>query len=129
MPSPQDDVVQNIGYKLYPSDFSPADTTKTTTTDASKFTYRDEFYKNRSSGKTDSQKEKRSLGSYIIMKIVSENPFSGKTYFYTIASRIINGGPWPAAPYQNNGPVTWGAAETPPAARHYPTTNTPRSGT
>ena len=36
----KDDVVHNIGYKLYPSDFSPADTT--TTTDASKFTYRDE---------------------------------------------------------------------------------------
>ena len=35
----QDDVVQTIGYKLYPSDFSPVDTT--TTTDASKFTYRD----------------------------------------------------------------------------------------
>ena len=41
-PSPlaaKDDVVQTIGYKLYPSDFSPVDTT--TTTDASKFTYRD----------------------------------------------------------------------------------------
>ena len=31
--------MQTIGYKLYPSDFSPVDTT--TTTDASKFTYRD----------------------------------------------------------------------------------------
>ena len=29
-----------------------------------------------------------SLGSHILLKIVSENQFSGKTYFYTIASRV-----------------------------------------
>ena len=34
---------------------------------------RDELYKNRSSGKTDSQSEKRSLGSPILLKIVAEN--------------------------------------------------------
>ena len=49
--------------------------------------FRDELYKNRSSGKTDSHRGKRSLGNYIILKIVSKNQFSGKTYFYTIASR------------------------------------------
>ena len=48
---------------------------------------RDELYKNRSSGKTDSQEDKRSLGSPILLKIVFENKFSGKTYFYTIGSR------------------------------------------
>ena len=46
----------------------------------------DELYKNRSSRKTDSQSEKRSSQSPILMKIVSENRFSGKTYFYTIGS-------------------------------------------
>ena len=40
-----------------------------------------QLYKNRSSGKTDSQQEKRSSGSPILLKIVSENRFSGKTYF------------------------------------------------
>ena len=40
----------------------------------------DEMYKNGSSGKTDSQ------GSPILLKIVSENLFSGKTNFYAIAS-------------------------------------------
>ena len=44
------------------------------------------MYKNRSSGKTDFQEEKRSSGSPILLKIVSENRFSGKTYFYTIAT-------------------------------------------
>ena len=34
---------------------------------------RDELYKNRSSRKTDSQQEKRSSGSHILLKIVSEN--------------------------------------------------------
>ena len=48
---------------------------------------RDELYKNRSSRKTESQyRKERSLGSRILLKIVSENRFSGKTYFYTIAS-------------------------------------------
>ena len=41
-----------------------------------------QLYKNKSSGKTDSQLEKRSSGS--LLEIVSENRFSGKTYFYTI---------------------------------------------
>ena len=40
-----------------------------------------QLYKNRSSGKTDSQKEPRSWGSPILLKTVSENRFSGKTYF------------------------------------------------
>ena len=48
---------------------------------------RDQLYKIRSSGKTDSQSEKRSSGSHILLKIVSENRFSRKTYFYTITSR------------------------------------------
>ena len=30
-----------------------------------------------------------SLGSHILLKIISENRFSGKTYFYTIASSIL----------------------------------------
>ena len=48
---------------------------------------RDELYKDRSSRKTDSQKEKRSSGNHILLNIlVSENWFSGKTFFYTIAS-------------------------------------------
>ena len=47
---------------------------------------RDELYKNRSSRKTDSQSEKSSSGSPILLKIVSENRSSWKTYFYTIAS-------------------------------------------
>ena len=42
------------------------------------------LYKNRSSRKTDSRWEKRSSGSPILLEIVSENWFSGKTYFYTI---------------------------------------------
>ena len=46
------------------------------------------MYKNRSYGKTHSQKEKRSSGCPILLKIVSENPFFGKTYLYTIH-------PWP----------------------------------
>ena len=48
-----------------------------------------QLYKNRSSRKTDSQKEKRSSGSPILLQIVSDNQFSGKTYFYTIASRQL----------------------------------------
>ena len=32
---------------------------------------------------------KRSSGSPILLKIVSENRISRKTYFYTIASRVI----------------------------------------
>ena len=43
--------------------------------------HRDELYKNRSSGKTDSHQEKRSLGSPILLKIVSENWFSGEDLF------------------------------------------------
>ena len=35
-------------------------------------------------GKTDSQSVKRSSGNHILLKIVSENRFSWKTYFYTI---------------------------------------------
>ena len=35
-------------------------------------------------GKTDSQQEKGSSGSPILLEIVSENQFAGKTYFYTI---------------------------------------------
>ena len=50
---------------------------------------RDELYKTRSSRKIDSQLEKRTLGSPILLKIVSENRFSGKTYFYTIASSLM----------------------------------------
>ena len=42
------------------------------------------LYKDRSSRKTDSRSEKRHSGSHILLKIVSENQFSGKTYFYTI---------------------------------------------
>ena len=49
---------------------------------------RDQLYKNRSSRKIDSQKEKRSSGRHIALKIVLENRFSGKTYCYTIASRF-----------------------------------------
>ena len=48
---------------------------------------RDELYKIRSSRKTDSLLANRSSGSPILLKIVSENRFSGKTYFYTIAPR------------------------------------------
>ena len=51
---------------------------------------RDQMNKNGSSGKTDSQEEKRSSGSPILLKIVSENRFSGKTYFYTIASSALS---------------------------------------
>ena len=47
---------------------------------------RDKLYKNRSSRKTDSQWEKRSSGSHILLIIVSENRFSGKAYFYTNGS-------------------------------------------
>ena len=46
-----------------------------------------QLYKDWSSLKTDSQKEKRSLGSPILFKIVPENQFSGKTYFYIIHPR------------------------------------------
>ena len=53
------------------------------------FDIRDELYKNRSSRKTDFQKEKKSTGSPILLKIVSENRFSGKPYFCTIASRNL----------------------------------------
>ena len=49
---------------------------------------RDELNKNRSSRKTDFQEGKRSSGSPILLKILSENRFSGKTYCYTIASRL-----------------------------------------
>ena len=44
------------------------------------------FVKNRFSLKTDSRWEKKSSWNNILFKIVSENRFSGKTYFYTIAS-------------------------------------------
>ena len=76
----------------------PTTTTSPSSTTASS---RDELFKNRSSRKTDSQKRKRSSGSPIPLIIVSENWFSGKTYFYTIASRS---GPacwtasWPRTP-------------------------------
>ena len=50
--------------------------------------YRDELYKNISAQKTDSLLANRYLGSPILLKIVSENRFSGKTYFYTIAPRL-----------------------------------------
>ena len=53
-------------------------------------TVRDDLYKNRSSRKTDSQEDKSSSGNAILFKIVSENPFSGKNYFYTIASRELS---------------------------------------
>ena len=39
------------------------------------------------SGARDELYKKRSSGSPILLKILSENLFSGKTYFYTIASR------------------------------------------
>ena len=42
---------------------------------------RDQLYKNRSSGKTDSQQEKWSSGRPILLKLVSESQFSVKTYF------------------------------------------------
>ena len=58
-----------------------------TKTVASGPTGRDELYKNRSSRKNDSHEEKRPSGSPILLKIASENRFSGKTYFYTIVSR------------------------------------------
>ena len=48
---------------------------------------RDDLYKNRSTGKTDLREKERSLGIPILLKTVPENRFSGKTYFYTIASR------------------------------------------
>ena len=54
-----------------------------------KYGPRDELYRNRSSRKTYSQLEKRSSGSPILLKIISENQFSGKTYFYTIASSFL----------------------------------------
>ena len=47
-----------------------------------------QLFKNRSSRKSDSQWEKRSSMSKILLKIVSENRFSGKTYFYTIHPRM-----------------------------------------
>ena len=51
-----------------------------------KISRRDELLENRSSRKTDSQEEKRSSWNHILLKILSENQFSGKTYFYTISS-------------------------------------------
>ena len=53
---------------------------------------RDELNKNRSSRKTDFQEGKGSSGSPILLKILSENRFSGKTYFYIIACSA--GGRW-----------------------------------
>ena len=55
---------------------------------------RDQLYKKRSSGKTDSQQDKRSSGIPILLKIVSEFRFSGKTYLYTIAPRRKWGRRW-----------------------------------
>ena len=52
----------------------------------------EELYKNRSSRKTDSQLEKRSLGSPILLKMVSENRFSGKTYFIQLVPGMKGGG-------------------------------------
>ena len=49
--------------------------------------FREELDKNRSSRKMDSLLENRSSGSPILLKEVSENQFSGKTYFYAIAPR------------------------------------------
>ena len=57
---------------------------------ASSASPRDELYTNRSSRKIDSQSEKRSSGSPILLKIVSENRLSEDTYFYTIASRCLS---------------------------------------
>ena len=45
----------------------------------------DELYKNRSSRKADSQQEKMSSRSPFLLIIVSENRFSGKTYFLQLA--------------------------------------------
>ena len=47
-----------------------------------------QLYKDRSSRKTYSQKEKRSSGSPTLLKIVSWSRFSGKTYFYAIHPRL-----------------------------------------
>ena len=58
----------------------------------------DELYKNRSSRKTDSQY--RSTRRPFLLKIVSGNRFSGKTYFYTIGSRLT-GHPRLAARYDD----------------------------
>ena len=41
---------------------------------------------------------KRKAGSPILLKIVSENRFSGKTYFYTTASRGPRPTRWPTRP-------------------------------
>ena len=49
------------------------------------------LYKDRSSRKTDTQLEKRSSRRTILLKIVSENWFSRKAYFYTIGSRQVGG--------------------------------------
>ena len=60
--------------------------------------YRDELYKNRSAQKTDSLLANRYLGSPILLKKVSENRFSGKTYFYTIAPGCKNRDPTESRP-------------------------------
>ena len=53
-----------------------------------------QLHKNRSSGKTDSQKEKWSLGSHILLKRVSENPFSGKTFFIQFIPGVVDRQEW-----------------------------------
>ena len=74
------------------------------------------IYKNRSSRKTDSQGEKRSSQIPILLKIVNENRFSGKTYFYTIASRVLrHAGVDPPGAAAQPGPV--GAVPAGGAAR------------
>ena len=76
---------------------------------------RDKLYKNRSSGKTDSHYEKGSSGSPILLKIVSENQFSGKIYFYTIASRS-DSGYGSSSPRTSTSLTTTSAAVTPPTS-------------
>ena len=65
-----------------------------------------------------------SSGSPILLKIVSENRFSGKTYFYTIASRLLNVHPTDAGVYvctaeNDAGSVeasTWVSVSEPPVS-------------
>ena len=52
---------------------------------------RDHLYKDRSSRKTDSPLANRSSGSLILLKIVSENQFSGKTYFIQLPPGCLTG--------------------------------------
>ena len=65
----------------------------------------------RSSQKTGAQWERRSSGSPLLLKIVSENRFSGKTYFYTIASRARTCRP--ASPTSRSGSTARGSSPRP----------------